>query len=86
MHGFSWPSWAIFSLFRSLAFPLPPLHACWAAVALTALQSPVTQSSAEVMKHGLRAVVNLAAGNDGNQARLGDLGACTGAMRLLLAR
>ena len=48
-------------------------------VAVAALQSPDARYSAEVIRQGLRAIVNLAAGNDLNQARLGDHGACAGA-------
>ena len=43
---------------------------------VAALQSPL--ADAEVLKQSLRAIVNLAAGNDANQAQLGELGACAG--------
>ena len=43
---------------------------------VAALQSPL--ADAEVLKHSLRAIVNLAAGNAVNQAQLGELGACAG--------
>ena len=47
-------------------------------VLMEALQSPHTESTAEILWQGVRGIVRLAAGNAVNKVQLRELGACSG--------
>ena len=62
------------------------------AVVVSALQSPLAESSFKLVHQGLGAIISLAYGNAANRIRLGELGACAGTcwacvrlVRLILA-